>query len=324
MRSYPKPSIVISKCLGFDACRWNAAMLHDEFVERLKARVDFQPVCAEVEMGLGVPRDPVRLVRSDGGVRLFQPGKERDVTEEMVRFANGFLDSLGNVDGFLLKSRSPSCGIKDTKVYPSPGKVASVGKSAGMFGNLVLERFPFHPVEDEGRLMNDRIRENYLTRVFAIASFRLSRSNGSINDLVRFHSDNKLLLMAYSQKELRNMGRIVANKERRGAPELFEEYSHQLKLALARMPRYTSVVNVLQHSLGYFSKNLSAEERKYFLDLLERYKSNIISVQPVISVLRSWCIRFGEEYLSRQTFLDPYPEELFGRIDKGEAREISR
>jgi uncharacterized protein YbbK (DUF523 family) len=167
MREFSKPIIVVSKCLGFDHCRYNGLIINDDFVEKLKAYVEFKPVCPEVEIGLGIPREPIRVVDIGGDIRLIQPDTGRDLTETMQDFANSFLDSVGTVDGFILKSRSPSCGIKDVKIYSGTKNDSMVlEKSGGFFGKAVIEKFPYLAIEDEGRLKNFRIREHFLTKLY--------------------------------------------------------------------------------------------------------------------------------------------------------------
>lgn len=317
-----RPRLVVSRCLGFDRCRYNGEIVNDSFVKMLEGHVEFQTVCPEVEIGLGVPRQPIRLESSRGEIRLRQPATGRDITPEMLSFCDGFLDSLGEVDGFILKYRSPSCGIKDVKVYPENGRSGAVAKGPGFFGGAVRTRFPYLAVEDEGRLRNFRIREHFLTRLFARARFRAVRADGRMRELVRLHTENKLLLMSYNQRELKEMGRIVANPERRKVEELISDYGEHLAAALAKAPRYTSNINVLMHSMGYFSNELTAAEKSYFLETLERYRKGSLPLSAVIQIVRSWIIRFGEDYLDAQVFFQPYPEELMIITDSGKGRDL--
>ena len=321
MTDFARPAIVISKCLGFAACRWNGVSLPDEFVNRLQPYVDFTPVCAEVEIGLGVPRDPIRIVSQDGALTLVQPATGKDFTGAMRRFCEGYLSSVGAVDGFVLKSRSPSCGIKDVKVYPGTGKVAADSKTAGFFGGAVLRLFPDLPVEDEGRLTNFKIREHFLTRIFALARLRVVIASGAMRELVAFQAAQKLTLMAYNQTEMRILGRIVANHEKRRFADVAADYETHFRRALAKPARVSSNINVLMHALGYFSDELNAREKAYFLDSLEKYRSERIPVSAITSVLRAWIARFESDYLMGQTFFDPYPEELVEVTDSGKGRE---
>ncbi|MDP2808399.1 MAG: DUF523 domain-containing protein [bacterium] len=172
--TYIKPRIVVSKCLGFAACRYNGLMISSPLVRKLKDQVDFIPVCPEQEIGLGVPRDPIRIIENKGRRSLYQPATGRDLTKEMNDFTRKFFKTLGPVDGFLLKSGSPSCGIKDVKVYPglTERQRPVTGKSYGFFGGRVLELYPGLAIEDDDRLKNAAIREHFLTRIFAMARLR--------------------------------------------------------------------------------------------------------------------------------------------------------
>ncbi len=319
---FPKPRIVVSKCLGFAACRWNGATIPDEFISRLGPHVEYVPVCAEVEIGLGVPRDPVRVVLVDGALRLVQPATGKDFTDVMRRFAQDYVASVGAVDGFILKSRSPSCGIKDVKVYPGAGKMAASGKGTGFFAAAVLERFGDLPVEDEGRLTNFALREHFLTRTFALARLREVLQSGVMRDLVTFQARHKLLLMAYNQTELRVLGRIVANPQKRPFSDVAAEYEAHFRKALLRAPRMGAILNVLMHALGHFSDSLSAREKAFFLDSLERYRARRVPLSVVTVILRSWIVRFGNAYLAEQVFFDPYPEALVEVTDSGKGREL--
>ncbi len=309
-RSFARPVVVLSKCLEVEACRYNAQIVRSHFVRRLDPWVDFVPVCPEVEIGLGVPRDPIRLVQIDGATRLVQPSTGRDLTDAMDAFAASFLDGLTDVDGFLLKNRSPSCGIKDVKVYAGLAKAPPVGKEPGQFGRRVLERFPGLIVEDEGRLHDPAIRAHFLTVLFLRAELRAIRERARMRDLVEFHTINKLLLMAYDQRGLRALGNIVANRERLPFDAVLGAYLDQFDATVARMPRRSAVVNVAQHAFGYFSKALNARERQYFLDLLERYRTRRAGLTSITSVLTAWIARFDEPYLSTQSFFEPYPRPL--------------
>lgn len=322
MALFPRPRIVVSKCLGFAPCRWNGVTVPDEWVARMAAHVDFVPVCPEVEIGLGVPRDPMRVVSVGGELRLVQPATGRDVTAEMARFSRGFVDTLGDVDGFILKSRSPSCGIKDVKVYAAADASAISGKGAGFFAAAVLERFGDLPVKDEGRLTNFAIGEHFVMRVFALARLRETLQSGAMRDLVAFHTRHKLLLMAYNQTALRTLGRIVANPDRRPFASVATDYQAHFRKAFLRPPRVGALINVLMHAFGYFSEHLSAREKAFFLDTLERYRARKVPFSAPAAVLRSWIARFEKDYLAEQVLFALYPEALAEVTDSGKGREL--
>ncbi|MGB9597718.1 MAG: YbgA family protein [Candidatus Poribacteria bacterium] len=311
MRKFNKPIVVVSKCLGFDYCRYNGNIINDNFVEILKNFVEFKPVCAEVEIGLGVPRDPVRVVSVNKEIRLIQSSTGLDLTEKMQDFANSFLNSITDIDGFILKSRSPSCGIKDCKVYSGTGKDSAVlRRSWGFFGKVVLDKFPYLPIEDEGRLNNIKIREHFLTKLYTFSTFREVKKSNSIHEIVKFHTENKLLFMSYNQKEMREMGKIIANLKKRTFNDIIADYEQHLFKVFSQAPKYVSNINVLMHGLGYFSDQLSSEEKAFFLDSLERYRNGKVPLSVPLAVLSSLIVRFKEEYLSKQTYFEPYPDGL--------------
>lgn len=320
MNTVHKPVVFASKCFGFEKCRYNGITIYDDFIEALKPFVEYVTACPEVEIGLGVPRDPIRIIVHKGQHRLVQPATQRDITDVMLNYSDRMLDELPDIDGFILKSRSPSCGIKDTKYFPKMEKSAALGRGAGFFGEAVLARFPKYPVEDEGRIKNFRIREHFLTQVFTRARFRsLDRT---MSALVRFHTEHKLLLMAYSQKYLKILGSIVANRDKLPVKEVYAPYHEHLLDAMLKPPRYTANINVLMHQYGYFRKLLTPREKKYFLGTLERYRSEKIPLSAVLMVINAWIVRFEEEYLARQVFFQPYPEALVEITDSGRGRSL--
>lgn len=313
-----KPVVLISKCLGFDACRYNGDKLRDDVVDGLAPLARVELVCPEVEIGLGVPREPVRLIL-DG--KLVQPDTGKDCTLAMKRFAEEFLRDLPEIDGAILKGRSPSCGISDAKVYRSVARGPAVRRGPGVFAAALIERFPHAAIEDEGRLKNFRIREHFLTKLFLRARFRELQARPTTGALVRFQAENKLLLMAYHQKEMKELGRLVAHASERPIETVVDDYGLHLSQAFARSPRYTSHINVLMHVLGYFSKSLSSGEKSHFLDLLASYREGKIPLSAVCAVARTWIVRFDNEYLSQQSFFEPYPTELVDITDSGKGRE---
>jgi uncharacterized protein YbgA (DUF1722 family)/uncharacterized protein YbbK (DUF523 family) len=285
-------------------------MIKSSIVERLKNYVDFHPVCPEVEVGLPIPRDPIRLVENGKDIELLQPSTGLDFTQKMVNFSDMFLGTLPMIDGFILKNKSPSCGIKAVRVYPHRGNSRPRTDGVGAFAQEVLYRFYQLPVEDEGRLRNFLIRESFLTRIFTLAEYRDLLQSDNFNDLIDFHTKNKLLLMAHNQALLREMGRIVAQGREKPFSELKMEYGQYLLKNLSEPASAPANVNVLQHALGYFSKKLSHNEKTFFLDALQQYREGKMPLLLCQNLIKSWIIRFDDVYLWKQTFFDPYPPEL--------------
>ncbi|MGQ9699887.1 MAG: YbgA family protein [Candidatus Bipolaricaulaceae bacterium] len=319
MRDFPKPRVVVSRCLGFATCRYDGSVIPDAVVAALSPHVEFIPVCPEVEIGLGIPRSPIRLVRDDP-VRLVQPDTGLDLTARMAAFAQAFLGSLADVDGFILKNRSPSCALRDAKIHASEAGPA-VGRGPGLFGAAVRMHFPNLPAEDEGRLTNRPLREHFFTALFALARLRRVEGSGDLGELVRFHTHHKFLLMAQGQTKLWELGRMVANREGLAPQEVIHSYGEKFREAFLRPPRRPAVINVLEHAFGYVSQGLSPEERRFFLNLLQEFRAGRVPASVPREVLRAWVIRFEVGYLAEQVFFEPFPAELLLPLDSGKGSE---
>lgn len=317
MEKLDKPRVVVSKCLGFSACRYNGQSVPDKFVNNLKDHVEYITVCPEVGIGMGIPRDPIRVVSEKDEIILYQPSTGKEFTKEMLEYSLEFLDSLKEVDGFILKGRSPSCGIKDVKVYLGKEKPIGSTKGSGIFAAEVMKKYPYLAIEEEGRLTNFRIREHFLTKLYIMFNFRKVEKSKSMAELVKFQSDNKYLLMAYHQREQKLLGRVVANHDKKDFDELIEEYRDHLGIAFARPPRCSNYVNALMHIFGYFSENLSSKEKEFVLDSFDKYKKGSIPLSVPLNVLRSYTIKYEQPYLLQQSIWEPYPEDLMDISDTG-------
>ncbi|WP_322799329.1 DUF523 and DUF1722 domain-containing protein [Thermoflexus sp.] len=319
---WPRPRLLISECLGFADVRYDGGRIPNSLVESLKPYVEFIPVCPEVTIGLGVPRPPIRLVETGEGLRLIQPDTGQDLTERMRRFSALFLSRLGEVDGAILKSRSPSCAPRDARVYPSHGSAPSSGQRPGLFAEAVRRFFPDIPVEDEGRLTNREIREHFLTAVFALARLRQAIEEGSPHALMAFHARYKFLLMAYNQEALRELGRTLANPDRLPMQEISRRYLAGFRAALLFPPRRPSMANALMHGFGYVSAHLTRPERAYFLELLADYREGRAHWDAPLRLLQSWAIRFEVPYLLQQALFEPFPRALISPEDSGKGRPL--
>ncbi|MCC7573404.1 MAG: DUF523 and DUF1722 domain-containing protein [Candidatus Methanofastidiosum sp.] len=315
MKHFLKPRIVISKCIEHGSCRYNGQMISSEFVEKLKSFVDFVPICPEFEIGLGVPRDPIRIVSFNGDLKLLQLKTEKDVTKDMIEFSNSFLDKLLDIDGFILKSKSPSCGIKDSKIHTVKGPQPKYPKGPGFFGKVVQEKHPNLAIEDEGRLLNSRIKQHFLTKIYSLRRFREVKKTMSKKDLVEYQSYNKLLFGAYSQKETKEIGRIVANMDKYPLEKIFQNYEAHLFTLFSKPPKCPPNINILLHGFGYISKNLNKKEKEFFLETIDKYRNGNVSLSVPTNILKSWVLRFDEKYLENQSFFEPYPDELLSVED---------
>lgn len=321
MRQFEKPTIVISKCLGQAHCRYDGATVNSDLVDGLAPFVNYISVCPEMEIGLPVPREALRIVRNSSQEdRLVFSLTGTDKTDAMLDFSKGFLSGLDEqeIDGFILKHRSPSCGINDVKIYKGTGKSNMVpGKTTGFFGRSVIEFFPHIPLENEGRLLNFNIRENFMMRIFMLRDFKKVKKSARMADLIAFHAANKYLLMAFSQRYLGVMGKIAANTQKQSFKQLLQDYEDNLVKALEQPPSIPKRVNVLLHVFGYFKKHLTSEEKAFFLENLELYNKKRIPFSVLLGILKSWIIRFDEPYLKEQTLFEPFPHSLFEVTDSG-------
>ena len=295
-----KPTVVVSKCLGFDSCRYNGLMIHSDFVTQLGSYVNFVPVCPEVEIGLGIPRSPIRLEETGGDIRLVQPKTGLDVTDAMLTFSGQFLSSQKNVTGFILKKRSPSCGIGTVQ-----------GKGVGIFGGEVLKKFPNCAIEEEGRLLDVNLKEHFLQKLYTLTDWNETKQYSSIKLVLDFQARNKLLLMSYHPNEMREIGKIMGKINLPEYDAYIQEIECHLIKALSKPPRIGPRVDVLQHAFGYFSDFLNPKERVFFEDNIEGYRSRNIPFISVLQLVKSWVIRFNTGYLMQQTLFNPYPSELF-------------
>jgi len=304
MRKFRRPLVVLSRCIEHDHCRYDGSMISSPFVRQFEDYADFITVCPEVEIGLGVPRPPIHITEVDGKPRLVQPETGRDITADMRSFIDSFLGSLDAVDGFILKNRSPSCGIRNVKVYRGEGR--RPGRDGmGFFGRAVMERFPHLPLEDEGRLRNLQIREDFLIKLYLVRDLR---SVEGLQDLIEFHTQNKLLLMSISPEGQNILGRVIG--EQTDHEDAIKEYSEIFHEIIREPLKPERLINALLHAFGHFSSELNGEEKKYFLESVEWYRRGVVPLLVPISILRSWVVRFGDIYLEKQTLFEPYPREL--------------
>ncbi|WP_070000882.1 YbgA family protein [Cellulosilyticum sp. I15G10I2] len=321
MRKFKSPTILLSSCIEGQACRYDGSSSTCPFVMRLKPYAKWITVCPEVAIGLPIPRQTLRIISDkENNKRLVFSKTGEDVTEAMQAFSNTFLEELisKEVDGIILKGRSPSCGIKDVKMYENYGKASSMPKkTSGIFAEKLLENFSQIAIEDEGRLMNYTIREHFYTRIFTIAEFRGIKQKKSIKALIKFHSDNKYLLMAYSPANLKKLGKLVANNEKRDIENLLDVYEVYLNKALATAVGPMRNVNMLLHLFGYFSKNVSQHEKAFFLDNLESYGNKKVPFSVPLALIHGWVIRFENEYLMNQTIFEAFPADLTEVTDSG-------
>jgi uncharacterized protein YbgA (DUF1722 family)/uncharacterized protein YbbK (DUF523 family) len=307
-------NVGISSCLLGRAVRFDGGHKKDEFlVNTFGPWVRWVPVCPEVEAGMGTPRESIRLTRTGGTVRLMAPKSGRDWTGPMREYSERRVAELAGDDlcGYVLKKDSPSCGMERVKVY-GDGAPAKVGR--GVFADVLLERFPDLPVEEEGRLCDPRLRDNFVERVFAYhRAKRLFATRWTVGGLVAFHTAHKLQLMAHSPQAYAVLGRLVAAAK--GAPrdELARTYTSTFMNGLKTIATPSRNANVLMHVLGYFKKLLDTAARAELLALVEDYRHGLVPLVVPVTLIRHHVRVHRVAYLAGQTYLEPHPRELMLR-----------
>jgi uncharacterized protein YbgA (DUF1722 family)/uncharacterized protein YbbK (DUF523 family) len=301
----------ISACLLGENVRWNGAHARDPFItDTLGEYVQFVPVCPEVECGFGVPREPFRLVGDPEGPRFISVHSKQDHTDRMLEWARKRVKDLQEEDlcGFIFKSRSPSSGMERVKVYNE--KRMPVLRGVGMFARAFMEHFPLIPVEEDGRLHDLKLRENFIERIFVLKRWREILARSSRGNLVDFHTKQKLLILSHSPKHLRIMGKLVASAKDLPLKDLYDRYQALLMDALRLKTTTKKNANVLQHMLGFFKKQLSAFEKQEFLQIVEHYRQGYIPLIVPITLMNHYVRKYDQPYLKEQDYLHPHPVEL--------------
>ena len=302
----------ISSCLLGNAVRWNSGHKMDRYLTgTLGQFVDYVPVCPEVEAGFGVPRESMRLVGDPEKPRLITFKTKTDQTDQMLRWARKRVKELEKEDlhGFIFKSDSPSSGMIRVKVYTEKGM--PVKKGVGMFAREFMAHFPLIPAEDDGRLHDPNIRENFIERIFALRRWRQTADNGkNMGNLVDFHTRNKLLILSHSPKHYKVMGKLVAQGKQMPLKELYAQYETTLMEALALKTTPRKNLNVLQHLMGYFKKQLSKDEKQELLDVFDRYRREFVPLVVPLTLINHFVRKYDQPYLKLQTYLNPHPVEL--------------
>jgi uncharacterized protein YbgA (DUF1722 family)/uncharacterized protein YbbK (DUF523 family) len=307
-----KFKIGISSCLLGNEVRWNAGHKLDKYLTRtLGDFVEYVPVCPEVEVGLGIPRESMRLVGDPENPRLITFKSKTDHTERMLAWANKRVKELETEDlcGFIFKSDSPSSGMIRVKVYNEKGMPHKVG--VGIFARAFMQHFPLIPVEDDGRLNDPLIRENFILQIFTMKRWRdnLARKR-AMGNLVDFHTRNKLLILSHSQKHYRLMGKLVADGKQMPIKALYDQYQQILMEALKLKTTIKKHANVMQHLMGYFKKQLSSDEKQELLEVFEQYRNELVPLLVPITLINHYVRKYDQAYLKQQTYLNPHPMEL--------------
>ncbi len=304
--------IGISKCLLGERVRFDGGHKHDRFLtDTLGEYFEWVPVCPEVEIGMGTPREPIHLIQVHGDIRLVGIRSETDHTDAMRSYARRRLEELAGEDlsGYVLKKDSPSCGLERVRVHHGRGQVTRSGR--GLFAADLAERFPNLPIEEEGRLCDPRLRDNWIERVFAYRRLQtLWSARWRLGDLVAFHTAHKLVLLAHSPKAYERLGRLVARAKSRPRTELRDIYEREFMAALAKMATPGRHANVMQHIVGYFRDNLDDASRRELLGHIQDYRHGLVPLIVPVTLIAHYVRVFDVGYLKGQVYLSPHPKEL--------------
>lgn len=310
-----RPRIGISACLLGDEVRFDGGHKRDPFLtDVLGPHVEWVRVCPEVEVGMGTPRETLRLVRAtDGGVRMLTTRTNIDYTDSMRDWARSRLHALAseNLSGYVLKKDSPSCGMERVKVYGGPVPERT---GRGLFADALLSRFPNLPVEEEGRLSDPRLRENFIERVFAYQRLRgFFKGRWTTGGLVAFHTAHKMSLLSHSPVAYAALGRLVASASRLPRAELREPYEHDFMETMAVIATIRRHTNVLMHMAGHLKKRLDADSRAELASSIDEYRRGLVPLVVPLTLFRHYVRVHHVAYLAGQTYLEPHPRELMLR-----------
>ncbi len=305
--------IGVSSCLLGKEVRYNGGHSHDRYITgTLGQYFTFVDVCPEVEAGFGIPRETLRLVGDPESPRLLTSRSGRDCTDIMLKWAQKRVKELAkeNLFGFIFKSKSPSSGMERVKVYTDKGFPGS-NKGIGLFARAFMVQFPLIPVEEDGRLHDAVLRENFIERIFALKRWRqIAEGKKSRGNIVAFHTEHKLQIMSHSYQYYRDMGRLVARLKDIPLEPLYEQYEAMFMQALFLKATVKKNVNVLQHMAGYFKKLLSRDEKQELHEVIEQYHQNYIPLIVPVTLFNHYVRKYDQEYLKRQHYLNPHPIEL--------------
>lgn len=307
--------IGISACLLGEKVRFDGGHKHDRYLTDILGNFfEFVPSCPEVEIGMGVPRDSVRLVNVSQSIRLIGPKTGTDWTDKMISYSAKLVKKLTSVNfsGYILKSDSPTCGMERVRIYNKDGIPNKNGR--GLFAEVFIKENPLIPVEEEGRLNDAKIRENFITRIFSYNRLQnLINNNFSRGSLVEFHTMHKYELMAHSIKHYQTLGRLVADAKKYPLNEVAEKYTGLFMEALSLKTTTKKNVNVLHHIFGYLKEFLTPTDKQSILNVIEDYHEELVPLVVPITLLKHYVEKHNIDYIKDQVYLNPHPKELMLR-----------
>lgn len=311
-----RPVIGISSCLLGNEVRYDGGhKLMHYLRDTLGKFVDFVPVCPEMECGMGVPRESLRLVQRDGDVRLITNKTKADKTDQMRSWAVTRTGDLSreNLCGFIFKSKSPSCGVFRVKEYDENG-ITKNNSGRGIFAEQFIESLPLIPIEEDGRLHDAPLRENFIARVFAVHRWHeLCEEPKTIHALTQFYASYKYTLMAHDPKVQKELGSLIGNGKELPSSELYDQFLPVFLNSLKNPATTKKNTNVLEHIMGYFKRHLTAEEKAELKTVISQYHDHLIPLIVPITLLKHYVYKYKSEYLMKQYYLSPHPMELMLR-----------
>ena len=307
-----KIKIGVSSCLLGNEVRYNGGHSHARYVtETLGQYFTFVAVCPEAEAGFGIPREAMRLVGDPDSPRLMTTKTKKDCTDKMMRWIKPKVKELEKEDlcGFIFKKGSPSSGMERVRIYTEKGMPSNRG--SGMFAKAFMEHFPLIPTEEDGRLNDSALRENFIERIFALRRWRLmTAERKNLGNIVDFHTAHKLQIMSHSIKHYRELGRLVAQGKKLDIKALYEQYEILFMQALSLKATVKKNVNVLQHMAGYFKKLLSKDEKQELQEVIGQYHHFYTPLIVPVTLMNHYVRKYDQEYLRKQHYLNPHPIEL--------------
>jgi uncharacterized protein YbgA (DUF1722 family)/uncharacterized protein YbbK (DUF523 family) len=307
-------TICVSACLLGEQVRYDGGHKHDSYITNILGRFfRFVSVCPEVGCGLPIPREPMRLEGDPAAPRLMTTRSRLDKTSQMLAYCNAKVVELEQEDlcGFIFKKNSPSSGLYRVKVYNNGMPVKS---GSGLFASTLVRHFPLLPVEEEGRLNDAPIRENFLERVFSYRRWKdFLGCSPDIGGLVEFHTRHKLLIMSHSVQLYRQMGTLVAHAREMNKNDLFATYEEQFMKAMVLHASVKKQTNVLMHAMGYFKRDLNRAEKEELLQVINQYHDQLAPLIVPLTLLKHYVNKYDHPYLKQQVYLSPHPAELMLR-----------
>ena len=312
-----RPLLGISSCLLGNPVRFDGGHKNNAYVQKnLADHFNFAPFCPEVAIGLPTPRKPIRLVAAEGDttIRVVQiDDASLEYGKQLARYADKVSAGLGQYCGYILKKDSPSCGMERVKVYEKEN-APPVRRGVGAYAARLMQQRPELPIEEEGRLMDPGLRENFITRVFTLFRWREMNALGLTKSrLVEFHTRHKFLLLAHHEVTYRELGKVIANLSNQNLEELASEYLLKLMNGLKHKANPNKHANVLMHIMGFFKDKMSADDKAELLELIEAHRTGMVPVIVPITLVNHYSRKFPHEYIARQYYLEPHPRELMLR-----------